>query len=200
MNTSASDPLLEPSIAFALLAAGGAQRFGGRKLLADLGGRPLWRWAAASAESAGFATRILVVPEGDGLAGAFDAEGWSVSVNGRWREGIASSIRLACEIAGPARRLVIALADMPFIEPVHLRSLAVSKGAAFTGYPGGRRGVPAAFPHEDFAALAALHGDRGAGALAWTANAASIAPTWPESLLDIDTADDLDRARVIAGG
>ena len=197
MSTSVFAPPLDPSIAFALLAAGSAERFGGGKLLADLGGRPLWRWAASSAERAGFTTRILIVPNADGLSGTIAAQRWSIRINTRSQEGIASSIGLACEAAGPCQRLVIALADMPFVEPAHLRSLALDSGPLFTRYPTGRNGVPAAFPRDRFAALATLRGDRGAGMFPWARHARSIAPPSPERLLDVDTARDLDRARML---
>ena len=195
MNTNACAPSLDASIAFALLAAGSADRFGSRKLLADLGGRPLWRWAAANAERAGFKTRLLIVPASCYWSESDRADGWSLCVNSAPEEGMASSIRVACEAAGSCHRLVIALADMPFIEPSHLRRLAVSEHAVFTRYPNGRNGVPASFPRARFGSLATIQGDRGAGALAWAENAASMAPASHVSLMDIDTANDLARAR-----
>ena len=197
MSTSIFAPPLEPSIAFALLAAGSAERFGGGKLLADLGGRPLWRWAASSAERAGFTTRILIVPEADIFSETAATEGWSVHINTISQEGLASSLGLACEVTKSSQRLVIALADMPFVEPAHLRSLALDNGPLFTRYPTGRNGVPAAFPRDRFAALATLRGDHGAGTLAWANDAPGLAPPSPEQLLDIDTAHDLDRARML---
>ena len=198
MSTSASAPPLDHSIAFALLAAGGAERFGGGKLRADLGGRPLWRWAADSAEVAGFVTRFLITSEADAplLEGA--AEGWSVHVNHHAHEGMASSIRAAGQLAAPCARLVIGLADMPFVEPAHLRELALGTGVAFTRYPAGREGVPAAFPTACFAALEKLRGDRGAAALDWNADRTALPPPTPETLFDVDILADLDQARLIA--
>ena len=51
---SGSATSLEPSIVFALLAAGGATRFGGRKLAANLADKPVWSWAVNAAAAAGF--------------------------------------------------------------------------------------------------------------------------------------------------
>lgn len=44
-----------------LLAAGQGRRFGGGKLTAQFRGRPLWEWAAETAENANFSARVLVV-------------------------------------------------------------------------------------------------------------------------------------------
>lgn len=188
-------PPLDASIALALLAAGRARRFGSGKLLEDLGGRPLWRWAATAAENAGFVTRIAIVRDGDRPGDALAAEGWAVQVNGAADEGIASSIRMACSAARSCRRLVIALADMPFVEPAHLRALASQGGVAFTNYPSGRNGVPAAFPQHCLITMTQLRGDEGAASLDWDEGITGITPATGHSLLDIDTAADLDRAR-----
>ena len=195
MNTSGSAPPLDRSIAFALLASGGARRFGGGKLFADLGGRPLWRWATDTAEVAGFGPRFLIASERDAPVWEHEAEGWTICVNRDAAEGIASSIRAACRVAAQCRRLVIGLADMPFVDPAHLRTLASAKGAAFTRYPSGREGVPAAFPSDCFAALDELRGDRGAAALSWAGRRAILQPPSQHTLFDVDTAEDLDRAR-----
>ena len=189
-----SVPPLDPSIAFALLAAGGAMRFGGGKLDARLGGRPLWRWAADTAERAGFTTRILILGEAPEPR-APAPEGWSVVFNPDSHCGIASSIRTACAAAAASRRLVIGLGDMPLVERNHLRALALAEGVAFTRYPAGGEGVPAGFPRDAFPRLGELEGDRGAASLDWGPRRIAISPGSPGSLLDIDTPEDLDRAR-----
>ena len=56
-------PPLDPSIALILLAAGRSERFGSDKLTVLFRGRPLWEWAAAAAESAGFESLYLVIGE-----------------------------------------------------------------------------------------------------------------------------------------
>ncbi len=185
-------PPLDPSIAFALLAAGRSERFGGGKLEASFAGKPLWRWAADTAAAAGFATRFVIVPDPPMQLDA--AEGWTIAVNSNADCGIASSIALACSLATDCRRLVIGLADMPFVEAGHLRALAMAEGVAFTSYHSGREGVPTGFPREAFATLASLQGDRGAATLPW-ANRVAITPTSPASLIDIDTPEDLERAQ-----
>lgn len=181
-------PALPPSIALVLLAAGSGSRFGGAKQVALLAGRPLWTHAAAAAEAAGFATRIIVVPEGLPI----EAAGWRTVVNAQAASGIASSIAAGLGAAGEAERVVFALADMPWVDDGHLRALALARGVVFTAQPDGRRGIPAAFPRDAFARLLTLSGDRGAAALDWPASTTLAAAS--ASLRDIDTPPDLARA------
>ena len=182
---------------FALLAAGGATRFGGGKLAANLADKPVWSWAANAAATAGFVQRICIVRDGWAPAREMQALGWSVVVNPDADTGISSSIKLACTTAGPCRRLVIALADMPFVTSVHLRILAQLEGVSFTRYPSGKIGVPAAFPREVFHKLATLQGDRGAAGLDWGPDLTTVTPASPDTLIDVDTPDDLARASAL---
>lgn len=195
---SDSVPPPDNSTALALLAAGRGRRFGGGKLMQALDGEPLWRWAAEAAEMAGFSQRLIVTNE-EAIAASASDSGWQVFPNPEADEGLASSIRVAAAAAEQlgAERLVIALADMPFVEIDHLRRLAAASQVVFTHYPDGREGVPAAFPQGGFAALQDLAGDRGAGAIAWPERA-SLRPVDPVSLTDIDTPDELERAQALA--
>ncbi|WP_375290137.1 nucleotidyltransferase family protein [Qipengyuania sp.] len=185
---------LDPSIGFALLAAGRGRRFGDGKLAADLGGMPLWRWAARCAERAGFTTRYLIVAGEGALPRTEDAVGWQQAVNPRADEGISTSIQLACRLAADCDRLVLGLADMPFVEASHLRQIALEDGVVFTRYPSGRNGVPAGFPNSEFATLAGVRGDRGAASLDWTMPVESCSAP-PDSLMDVDRQADLHLAR-----
>ncbi len=182
---------------FALLAAGGATRFGGAKLDQTLGGKPLWRWSADAAAAAGFGPGICIVREDWASACELQTLGWSVLVNPDAGTGIASSIKLAVAASEKCQRLVIALADMPFVTSDHLRQLAASDEVAFTRYPSGRLGVPAAFPRDAFAKLGTLYGDRGAASLDWGLNVVAITPASQDTLIDVDTPDDLLRAQTI---
>tara|TARA_E500000305_G_scaffold104287_1_gene100493 strand:- start:183 stop:782 length:600 start_codon:yes stop_codon:yes gene_type:complete len=190
MSACAYQP--DGTTAFVLLAAGKAARFGGGKLTSNLDGKPLWRWAADSAVAAGF-PQLHIVTNDPLIADAH----WTTHSNPEAEEGIASSIRIAAEIASSCTRLMIALADMPFVEPAHLRALAAADDAAFTRYPNGRDGVPAAFPQSALPKLLKLTGNRGATAIDWP-QSTSIEPPSPTSLYDVDTPDDLARAQDIA--
>lgn len=194
MNMNDSAPSLEPSIMIAMLAAGKATRFGGGKLARTLADKPLWQWAANTAVAAGFVQRVCIIRDGWAPAREMQTQGWSVVVNPEAEAGIASSIKLACTAAATCRRLVIALADMPFVTNYHLRALAHSEGVVFTRYASGHIGVPAAFPQDAFRRLAMLEGDRGAASLNWGPGLTTLTPASPDTLIDIDTPEDLVRA------
>lgn len=191
---SASTPTLDRGIAFALLAAGSSRRAGGGKLGFLLENKPLLLWSAEAAERAGFQTRYFIVASEALPDAGLAAKGWTHVINREAGSGIASSIRAAAHAAHGCERLVIALADMPFVTPAHLRALALSRGPAFTRYPTGRNGVPAGFDRDDLVRFDRLEGDAGAASLAWN-SAVSVAPAAQEELRDIDTLQDLENAR-----
>ena len=197
---SGSAPAPDADKAIALLAAGLASRFGGGKLDAPVAGRPLGQWAVEAGEAAGFQKRILVVGP-DVPSFARDCEGWTLATNEAPGEGlsgsIAAAVRAARELA--ATRLVIALADMPLMSARHLQAIAASETAAFTGYPGGKPGVPAAFSESLFAGLEALGADEGAAAIAKEIKHAIISPGDDLLLRDVDTPDDVAKIARILG-
>ena len=162
---------IDPSVACILLAAGSARRFGGGKLYAPLGGRPLWEWAAGRLEAAGFVSRYLVVKGGDDPQPG--RPGWQLVENPSAEEGIASSIRAGVLAAAGHARVVIALADMPFVDPNHLAALAAD-----------------AFPD-----LLELRGDRGAAALcASLGGTTRTSPGGASATFDVDSDADLTKA------
>ena len=180
--------MADGTVAVVLLAAGHSRRFGDRKLFADLRGAPLWRWAAKACEDADFGARYLVIGEDWPKSQASD--GWTAVENRQSASGIASSIRKGVEAAGGCDRIVIALADMPRLDSLHLDRLAQGEGLQFTRQADGKPGVPAAFPSSEFDRLLALEGDRGAASLA-IPGAQVLDPPDPGMLADVDTPDDL---------
>ena len=196
MNTNGCAPPSDLQAAFVLLAAGRGARFGDGKLLADLCGRPLWQWAIASAREAGFRD-LHVVANDPAITADCAAEGIACHPNPCAEEGIASSIRVGVSATTHAWRVVLALADMPFVGHGHLRRLGQSHGAAFTRQADGRPGVPAAFGREALERLLTLGGDRGAASLDWP-NAQSIEAEEDACLLDVDTPAALEEARAYA--
>ena len=193
-------PAPDADTAIALLAAGLASRFGGGKLDAPVAGKPLGRWAVEAAEAAGFQKRILVVgPVAPRFAQS--CEGWTLTINEAPGEGLSGSIAVAVRAASEmsATRLVIALTDMPLMSARHLQAIAAAETTAFTGYPGGRPGVPAAFSESLFARLEALGDDEGAAAIAGEIKHAIISPGDDLLLRDVDTPDDLAKIARILG-
>jgi len=177
----------------AVLAAGGATRFGGGKLDAMLAGRAVGQWVLDAVGAAGLVPGIIVVGH-DAPKFAQDS-GWQLLANPQAAEGLGTSLARAAGYAlSQGRALLVVLADMPLVEPAHLASLAASQETAATLWPTGKPGVPARFALGLLPQLAALSGDSGAGALlAGLQDIVLVAP--PEAmLLDVDRTEDLARA------
>jgi len=184
----------QPKIAALLLAAGRSSRFGGDKLAAKIHERSILERSATVVAKTNCYWRIAVTAPASPHPPAL---GFQSIENKERDEGIASSIRLGVSWAEDvgADGVLIALADMPYVETHHFqalidRALAAPVQLSFTTV-GDRRMAPAAFLKRWFPALLALHGDEGARAIIRDApNDASVeAPI--ESLRDIDQPDDL---------
>ena len=189
-------------IAALLLAAGVGRRFGGRKLVQELDGKPLVRWSADLLAGAPIDDVIVVVSEPSAeIRDALQGMRVRFQSTARASDGMASSI--ACGVAAlspDVEALVVALADEPRVP----RSVLVAvverfrAGGAEVVAPTfrGVRGHPVLFARSVFPELAALTGDRGARA---------VADRVPERLavvdfdlpkpVDVDTPDDLARLR-----
>jgi molybdenum cofactor cytidylyltransferase len=89
---------------------------------------------------------------------------------------------------------MVTTCDMPAVTAAHLRSLMVS-GEVTASLYAGRRGVPAYFPASCFRELMELRGDVGAKGLLSSAPFVELVG----GELDIDTAEDLERARQLFG-
>ena len=198
-----------PRIVGILLAAGRGERFGGDKLLAKTG-------AAAGAGSdssdlegecvgvaacrhllAALPTVIAVVRPGDAaLAAAVGAAGARVVRCANADDGMGASLACGVATARDASGWVVALADMPWIRPSTIASVAaaIADGAPVAApFHDGRRGHPVGFSAACYAKLAALTGDEGAKAVvaAHAEELARIDVDDPGILLDVDTRADL---------
>ena len=182
----------------AILAAGKASRFGGGKLDAMLGIRRVGDHVLDAVHDAGLAPGIIVTGE---TVPAFAKEsGWRLVANPDPKGGLASSLALAASECADTSRLLVLLADMPLVLPRHLQGLLRREGTSATAYPGGIAGVPACFTPECVKELAGLHGDRGAGPLLARIEGVRLVEPPPDTLLDIDTPEDLARAEAILSG
>ena len=180
------------NLAIALLAAGGATRFGGGKLDADCAGKPLGRWALDAALAVAHARLAVVVGE---PMPAF-ARGCEVLVNERAAEGLGTSAALAAGWATGCDALLILLADMPLVSSATLTRLAEANGPAAVVYPGNKPGAPACIPAALFPALEALTGDSGAAQVLRGLPDVRLIETPADELRDVDWAEDL--AQVVA--
>jgi len=149
-----------------LLAAGRSSRFGTDKLLHPLpDGTPL-AVAAARNLAAALPGALAVVNGADRhLMAALESTGLRVSICPRAHEGMGCSLAWGVAQTRSADGWLIALADMPWIDPATLRAVAAGVAdpmAIAAPVHGGRRGHPVAFGRGHGAALAALSGDLGA--------------------------------------
>jgi xanthine/CO dehydrogenase XdhC/CoxF family maturation factor/CTP:molybdopterin cytidylyltransferase MocA len=190
--------------AVVILAAGGSRRLGRPKQLVEIAGRSLVRRAAEAALSAGSGSVYVVVgAEVAGVRAELDGLPVEVVLNDAWREGMASSIRVAIEAIErrerPVETLVLMLCDQPGVSGDVLRRLleayrATRAPVVASRYPEGP-GVPALFHAELFPALKSLGGDVGARQLIRHLDRDVV--TIPFGLTDdVDTPADVERVTV----
>lgn len=168
-----------------VLAAGRGRRFRasggeGSKLQADLRGKPVLDHVLAAVERSGLHYHVVHRADGDGMA-----------------DSIAAGVRATTTASG----WLILPGDLPLISESSLHRVA----QALTEQPvvvptfQGNRGHPVGFARECFAALAALSGEAGAVSVVQRYRQAGRALLLPLDdpgiLTDIDTLDDLQRAR-----
>ena len=178
-----------------ILAAGASARLGEPKQLIEFGGETLLDRAVRIATEAGCSPVLVVL--GAALPRVVThsrLEGAIKVINRDWQQGMASSIVRGIEIlqciAAKAGGVVLMTCDQPAVTADHVRALASDSEPRASSYAG-RRGIPAYFPAASFPALANLAGDAGARELLKDALALELAG----GEVDIDTADDLARAR-----
>lgn len=155
-------------IAAIVLAAGASRRFGSQKLLAELRGKPVVRWAVENVLAAQPDEVIVVVGrEGEAVRDALHGLAVRIVVNDRWTEGIGGSLRAGvAALSAEADAAMIALGDQPGVDASVIASLlnAQSEGSRSIVVPSyrGERGHPVIFSAEIFPELLAMEGDRGA--------------------------------------
>jgi len=193
-------PALTRQVGCIVLAAGGAQRFGGEKLLATFAGRPLLQHVIDAACGADVLACTLVLGASGGrIAQRVDARRCAVVSNKRWREGMSASIKCGLRSHSGDDACIIMLGDQPNVSASDLdalidcyasdprRIVALRAGAVW--------GAPALFPRRDFAGLRGLKGDRGAKRYAQTQRErlAFVEARSGDAFADVDTKEDLIR-------
>lgn len=191
------------NVGIILLAAGGSSRFGTPKQLFIFEGKSLLRRAA---ERAAAAAQTVVVVLGSNAKEAKTELGdlnINTCVNGNWAEGLSSSIRAGLDsilkiepaISGAA----IVLCDQPFVTTEQIDHLIQHFRAADSLIVASRYdetiGVPAVFSADLFDELCRLEGDKGARALIQKHISQVTFIELPEAGIDIDTPDDIAKAR-----
>lgn len=162
-------------IAVIVLAAGGARRFGGAKLLAPWRGGRLIDGALAAAFAAP-ADEVLVAVGAEGAAVAAAAGDFAARNThaqrlrivevADWAEGLSASLRTAVQALSPTTRAALVfLADMPLIPhglAVRLVEALTPDHAAAAPEVGDELGHPVLLGAALFDQVATLTGDRGA--------------------------------------
>ena len=152
------------NVAGLLLCGGAARRFGSDKLMA---GDPPIAVRAARNLRAGVDRVLAVVPPGRAsLREALEAAGCEILETDRTARGMGASLAAAVEAAAGAGGWIVALGDMPAVNPDTIVAVrhALASGALIAAPhdASGRRGHPVGFASDLRAELLALDGDVGA--------------------------------------
>ena len=180
-----------------VLAAGPSTRFGSPKQLVRVAGRPLLHTAVTrAAEVTGHALIVVLGAGAAKLAPLLKHSPGSIVVNHDWREGLASSIRLAvARLPATCAGVMLVLADQAAVTADDLKRLAGTwrkqpqyiAAALYAGVCG----APAIFPRSLFRELAQLRGDAGARGLLRRNADRIVRVPMPSAALDVDTPEDL---------
>ena len=179
-----------------ILAAGEGRRFGGRKQLAALHGRPLLQHSIDAMRAVPALDPVVVVLGADAerIAARIDLDGVETVVCEDWVEGIAASLRAGIAALAEADAVVVTLGDQPLISPqviaAVLDRLDHPAPAARATY-GGDPGHPVLIKRRLYAAVGELRGDSGARDLLETAGVAAVECGQLCSSHDVDTPRDL---------
>jgi molybdenum cofactor cytidylyltransferase len=186
-----------------LLAAGYSKRFGSNKLLQALpagapdAGTPIGLAAARHLLEALPESIAVVRPRAQRLGKMLRDAGCNTVVCKNASDGMGTSLAAGVRAASEADGWVVALADMPFLQPETVRVIAkaLSEGAAIAA-PAyrGERGHPVGFARRFLDELSALHGDQGARLLLQRPDCVTLYEVDdPGVLRDIDRPSDLMR-------
>ncbi len=184
------------SVAAVVLAAGFSRRLGRPKQTLEINGETLLQRAVRVAHEAELEPVFVVTTAHLAEDLAADTVACDLVLNGEAEEGIASSIRAgvrAAEAVQDVAGIVVMTCDQVSTSADHLRALCAHSEQMTGSAYAGRVGVPAYFPRASFSQLLQLEGDAGARDLLRSAEAISA----EELALDIDTEEDLERARVL---
>ena len=177
-----------PSIRAVVLADGasrppGALPAGGRTLLA--------RIAAEVCAAPVDGVAVVLGASADECARSLAGQPVTLLRNPDWREGTASSIRLATAWAErtDASGLLLCLGDQVGLDAAHITRLVATHFATCRGLVAssfrGALGVPALFPRRLYPELRALTGDRGARSVI-RSRPDAVPIDWPAGARDVD--------------
>jgi molybdenum cofactor cytidylyltransferase len=183
-----------------VLAAGRSLRMGQRKLLLDLDGKPLVRWAVEGVLP--LVSDVIAVTGPDAAAVHDALAGLPVrfAVNPRPEDGQGTTIAAGAQALGPATDgALVVLGDQPWLPsevvPALLETFRTSGAAIVTPVYRGVQGTPVLFASSIFPELRVLTGDAGAKPVVQRDAVRVVrVPFDVDMPLDVDTPEDLARA------
>ncbi len=185
-----------------ILAAGKGSRFGGRKQLADLDGRPLLEHAILAMTASPVGRVAVVLGSGaESVIARVDFHGAEPILCERWEEGQSAS--LACGLAElpGCEAVVVTLGDLPHLSTNAIRRVIAARGkgieavrATYSGAPG----HPVLLERELVERMRNVTGDHGARNLLLSVSPREVPCDDLGGGEDVDTPAQLDALR--AGG
>lgn len=185
-----------------ILAAGKGSRFGGRKQLADLDGRPLLEHAILAMTASPVSRVAVVLGSGvESVIARIDFHGAEPILCERWEEGQSAS--LACGLAElpGCEAVVVTLGDLPHLSTNAIRRVIAARGegieavrATYSGAPG----HPVLLERELIERMRDVTGDHGARNLLLSVSPREVPCDDLGGGEDVDTPAQLDALR--AGG
>ena len=153
-----------------VLAAGAGSRFGGGKLLAPIGGRPILQHVLDALAAAGVSDVVVVLGADDGpVEAAIDWRAERRVVNPDPERGLSSSLALGFEAIGPeAGSVLVALGDQPLVSVEVIRALleapaSKTRPIVVPAYADERGRNPVLVRRAAFDLVGEATGDRGLG-------------------------------------
>jgi molybdenum cofactor cytidylyltransferase len=179
-----------------ILAAGASTRLGRPKQLLEFQGETLLHRTARIALRSCEPVLVVLGFDAERMQGAVRDLPVRCIRNLDWEEGMGSSLRVAATALPPeARAALFLVCDQPALEETLLeRFLELHRAhpiRRIASIYAGTRGIPALLPCQDFDALLALRGDRGARGLLQAEAVLEVA--FPGGELDLDEPEDLIR-------
>lgn len=185
----------EGQIVSVVLAAGAGRRFGGRKQLALLAGRPLVEHALAAAAASGTSTLLVLGSDAEEIERGIGLGGATAIRCPDWEEGQHASLRCGLAALGPeVGAALVMLGDEPFVSPEAARRVIAARHdgvAALRATYGGRPGHPVLIDRELFDRLIAAPPDLKPAALLREAGVVSVDCSDLGDPADVDTPDEL---------
>jgi molybdenum cofactor cytidylyltransferase len=154
-----------------ILAAGVASRFGGAKVFAPLGGRPLLDRVIDAAAAAGLGEIVVVLGPESKVEASADLGRTRVVRNPNPEDGLSSSVRIGLAALGTGiDAAVVLLGDQPLVRAEVIRALTATdvppdRSIVVPRYAGGGGQNPTLVLRAAWPLAAGLTGDRGFGPL-----------------------------------